>query len=155
MTPSRSWSQRSSFHFSPKCAIKHVKTDYVLPIQQIPGMLSKLAATDRVTEVTPEPMEKTLLQIQCPECGGPLWKEQQGHIVEYCCRVGHRYSPLALKEEHAEALERSLWGSVVTLENAADVSEKLAAELGPDYAQDALDKRARAKAIRETLEKST
>ena len=96
-------------------------------------------------------MERTLLETKCPECAGPLWEERQGSIVEYRCRVGHAYSPLALKEEEEEAIEKSLWASLITVENAADLSEKLAPELGPAGAQDAREKRARANALREMI----
>jgi chemotaxis response regulator CheB len=38
----------------------------------------------------------------------PAVEERQGRIVEYTCRVGHRYSPLALEAGHRLTTERSL-----------------------------------------------
>ena len=75
-------------------------------------------------------MEKRATALTCPECRGPISEERQGKIVEYACRVGHRYSPLAMKNEHHDTVERSLWASVVALEEAADIAERLAPELG-------------------------
>ena len=77
-------------------------------------------------------MEKRTTALTCPECRGPLSKERQERIVEYACRVGHRYSPLAVKNEHYDTVERSLWAFVVALEEAADIAEWLAPELGQE-----------------------
>ena len=76
------------------------------------------------------PWRKRATALTCPECRGPISEERQGKIIEYACRVGHRYSPLAMKNEHHDTVERSLWASVVALEEAADIAERLAPELG-------------------------
>jgi hypothetical protein len=39
---------------------------------------------------------------------GPLREERQGKIVEFACRVAHRYTPLAMEGEHQSTVERSL-----------------------------------------------
>jgi two-component system, chemotaxis family, protein-glutamate methylesterase/glutaminase len=137
----------------PQNAIKHVETDYIVPLREIAAVISNLAVTDRIATLRQEPMEKTLLEIKCPECTGPLWEEKQGSIVEYRCRIGHAYSPLTLREEQQEAIEKSLWSSVITLENGAAVSERLVAELGQDSAEDARVKREQAKALRDVIAK--
>jgi two-component system chemotaxis response regulator CheB len=139
------------FPSMPQNAIKHVQADYIIPLQQIGGVLSMLAATDRSSREVEESMQKTLMEIKCPECAGPLWEERQGSIVEYRCRVGHAYSPLALKEEQQEVVERSLWASIITLQNAAQLSDQLAGELGPESLEDAAKKRAQATVINEML----
>ncbi|HEY3824318.1 MAG TPA: chemotaxis protein CheB [Bryobacteraceae bacterium] len=141
------------FPSMPENATKHVEIDYIVPLHQIAATITKLAAADRVTKIWQESMERTLLETKCPECAGPLWEERQGRIVEYRCRVGHAYSPLALKEEHLEAIEKSLWASLVILENAAALSEKLAAEQGPATAEEAREQRSQANALKEMLAK--
>jgi two-component system, chemotaxis family, protein-glutamate methylesterase/glutaminase len=138
----------------PQNAIQHVQTDYVLPPEQIAEIVAKLAVTDRAVKIIEEPMERKLLESTCPECAGPFWEERQGSIVEYHCRVGHTYSPLTLKDENQDSVERSLWASVVALENAAVLSDRLVAVLGPDSAREAEHMRAQAQAIREMLNAS-
>ena len=111
-------------------ALRHV------PLGGIPQLIATLAVTDREARTYEEPMEKTLMETKCPECSGPLWEERHGAIVEYRCLIGHAYSPLALQEAQREAVEKSLWESVIMLENAALLSEKLVPELGPSAARD-------------------
>lgn len=143
----------AQFPSMPQNAIKYVMADYVVPLRDIAGLIAKLAATDRSASTWEEPMEKTLLETQCPECDGPLWEERQGSIVEYRCRVGHAFSPLALKEEQHDAVEQSLWATLITVENAAILSEKLIPELGEEAAQDAREKRALAETLKEMIAK--
>ncbi len=115
----------------PKSAVLHVDVDHIVPLAQIPGLLSTLAGTPRLAGqsedslMREEPLEKHFSGLTCPECRGPLTEERQGRIVEYRCRVGHAYGPLALVEEHREALERTLWSTLVALEEAADIAERM------------------------------
>lgn len=112
----------------------HVDVDHIVPLNEMPSLLSTLVAAARPAEErTPmqdEPFEKTFSGLTCPECRGPIWEERQGNIVEYRCRVGHAYSPLAMAQEHEEAVERTLWSTLVALEEAADITERIAG--GPD-----------------------
>jgi two-component system, chemotaxis family, protein-glutamate methylesterase/glutaminase len=142
------------FSSMPRSAIEHVDVDYIVPLQQIPGLLSDLATRDRDANEVAEAMERTLLEIKCPECSGPMWEEKQGRIVEYRCRVGHAYSPIALREEEEDAVEKALWHSIITLENAALIAAKLHSELGPEYTDDAELKYAQAKTIRQMLKRT-
>ena len=98
-----------------------------------------------------EPMEKKLVDLTCPECRGPIWEERQGKIVEYRCRVGHAYSPLAFLKDHQDTVERTLWSTAVALEEAANISEMLAPELGSEVADEARKRRAQLAAIKEML----
>ena len=116
----------------PGSAIAHVDVDYILPLVEIPALLSTLVSTDRRPKNTEEilmqeePLEKHFSGLTCPECRGPLTEERQGRIIEFRCRVGHAYAPLALYEEHREAVERTLWATLVALEEAADIAERMA-----------------------------
>jgi two-component system chemotaxis response regulator CheB len=135
----------------PQHAIEHVDVDYVLPLTQIADVVSKLAQTDRPASRKEEPMEKKSSDLTCPECRGPLREERQGKIVEYECRVGHRYTPLAMENEHHDTVERSLWSAVVALEEAADITERLAPELGSDSLEESKRKREQAAALKAML----
>ena len=106
---------------------------------------------DRDAIEVPEPMEKTLLETKCPDCSGPLWEERQGRILEYRCRVGHAYSPLALEEEQQNVVEKALWTSVITLENAASMAARLQPELSSASVKDGREKREHAVAIKRML----
>jgi two-component system chemotaxis response regulator CheB len=98
-------------------------------------------------------MEKTPTDLTCPECRGPLSEERQGKIVEYSCRVGHRYTPLAMESEHHDTVERSLWSSVVALEEAADIAQQLAPELGSNSSEEARRNREQAEVLKTMLKR--
>jgi len=135
----------------PLNALKCVQVDHVAPIPQIAALVTELTHSERRGIEREEPMEKTPSQLTCPECRGPLSREQQGKIVEYSCRVGHRYTPLAMENEHHDTVERSLWSSVVALEEAADISESLASELGEKSLREAGSKREQAAILKKML----
>ena len=110
----------------------NVDVDHILPLTEIPRLLSTLAtATGPVAErrkaMQEEPLEETFSGITCPECRGPIWEKRQGRILEYYCRVGHTYSPLSFAQEHHEAVERTLWSMLVALEESADIADRIAA----------------------------
>jgi two-component system, chemotaxis family, protein-glutamate methylesterase/glutaminase len=98
-----------------------------------------------------ESTERRQVELICPDCQGPIWEERQGRIVEYECRVGHRFSPLTMMSGLREAAENKLWNAVVSLETAADLAERLAAELGEEGVAEAHDHRRRASAIKQML----
>ncbi len=137
----------------PANAIAHVEVDHVVPLERIPALIAELPATERAGVETEESLKRQLMEMACPECGGPIWHERQGRIVEFRCIVGHAYSPLAIAAENKEAVERALWGALVTLEQAAILDEKLASEVGAEAAQDAEKKREWAETIRGLLDR--
>ena len=141
----------------PQSALDHVDVDYVAPLSDIPAILSRLATTTRLVEergtlMHDEPLKRTFSGITCPECRGPIWEERQDTIVEYRCRVGHAYSPLALAEEHREAMERTLWATLVALEEAADIAEQLDGGQEGPFAEDARKKRGQIALVQRMLE---
>jgi two-component system chemotaxis response regulator CheB len=107
----------------PQNAIAHAGADYVLPLHEIAPFLAKLGSMVRTASTLKEVMERTKIDLTCPECRGPLWEEREGRIVEYRCRVGHRYSALHMAQEHEETVERSLWSTIVALEEAAEIAK--------------------------------
>jgi two-component system, chemotaxis family, protein-glutamate methylesterase/glutaminase len=138
----------------PYNATVKVEMDFVVPLPEIAEVVSTLAVTERSSMKSEERMEKVLSHLTCPECRGPLTKERQGKIVEYRCRVGHVFSPLAMAQEHRDTVERSLWISVLALEEAAEITEELAPELGPDALEDARAKRKQSADLRVMLNTS-
>ncbi|HEX3747021.1 MAG TPA: chemotaxis protein CheB [Bryobacteraceae bacterium] len=140
------------FPSMPCNAIQHVDADYITPINEIAGVISKLAVQERSGAEVEEPVKQTLLEQKCPDCSGPLWEQRQGKIVEYRCRIGHVYSPLTLKEVYDEAVEQSLRTAMVTLIESARLEDRLAPELDRDKAQQPQKKRDHAEVIRQLLD---
>jgi two-component system chemotaxis response regulator CheB len=117
----------------PRNAANNVEVDHVGTAEEI-GILLRGLTREQVTGIAPE--NNALLgiptEISCPECRGALDLYVEGDLVEYRCRVKHTYSPEAMIAAHSETEERTLWSAVVTLEEGADVAEKLAPKLPED-----------------------
>ncbi|MFL6451096.1 MAG: chemotaxis protein CheB [Bryobacteraceae bacterium] len=144
----------AQFPSMPQNATLKVEVDVVAPLPQIAGVISSLAVNARSATKNEEPVERLPSDLTCPECRGPLSREHQGKIVEYRCRVGHVFSPLAMVQEHRETVERSLWMSVLALEEAAEIAEELGPELGPDALEEARTKRKQSTELRAMLDGS-
>ena len=137
----------------PLHAIRDVDVDHVVRLEEMAVLLSQLAATERPgsQEVT-ESMTRTRTKLTCPECRGPLEEERQGRIIEFRCRVGHVFTKLGLVYEHDVTLERSIWATIVALEEAAEISEGLSEdENGRDDAQFKREQAGRLRGVLERL----
>jgi two-component system, chemotaxis family, protein-glutamate methylesterase/glutaminase len=146
----------AQFSSMPYHATSKVDVDFVVPLSEIGDVIATLATTERGSSRTSEePMERMPSHLTCPECRGPLSRERQGKIVEYRCRVGHVFSLLAMAEEHRDTVERSLWMSVLALDEAADIAEALASELGPDALEEARTKRKQSADLKAMLNSSS
>lgn len=71
-------------------------------------------------------MTTSLIPITCPECGGNIWRIDDGNLVQFRCRVGHLYSPKAAVSIHSEREENTLWSAAVVLEEGAELAEQVA-----------------------------
>jgi two-component system chemotaxis response regulator CheB len=64
----------------------------------------------------------------CPECGGVLWEIQDGKLLRFRCRVGHALSAESVLAEQSEALDKSLWVALRTLEEKVNLLRRLAGQ---------------------------
>jgi len=144
----------AEYNSMPLSANRHVEVDHLVELDDIAGLIVALSATPRKTAEREEPLERERSELTCPECRGPLWRETQGKVVEYTCRVGHTYSPLALASEHRETIERTLWSALVSLEEATQIAEKLVPEAGEEMENEAKNRRKQAATLRRMLEGS-
>lgn len=143
--------QSALFSSMPVNALRSVDVDHVVPLSDIGLLVADLVKTERIAAVKEEPMSKRPTDLTCPECRGPLSEERQGRIIEFTCRVGHRYTPQAMEAEHRSTVERSLWSSLVALEEAAEIAEKLAPQLSQSAPDEARRYREQAALLKEIL----
>ncbi len=62
----------------------------------------------------------------CPDCHGTLWEVSNNHVLHFRCRVGHVYGTEDLAVSLSENVENALWAALRTLEESANISQKLA-----------------------------
>jgi two-component system chemotaxis response regulator CheB len=125
----------------PANAMKAVKPDYCLPVEEIPELLSRLVSNGRRSIAVKhhtrrndcrariEPVERDIEPqgITCPECGGSLASLGKGKTAQFRCHVGHTFSLESLTEGHADALERALWVALRKLNEQHLIQHNLAA----------------------------
>lgn len=132
----------------PMNALANVEVDYTLPLFSIGPLLGQLAIKPAKEEggyPVSEDMEKETKQSEidlsimhnnehvgtpsafsCPECGGVLWEIQDGDLLRFRCRVGHAFSVESVFAEQSEVLEEALWVALKTLQESADLAQRMA-----------------------------
>jgi len=156
------------FRPMPESALRYVDVDHRVPLEEMPALLDRLArgpSGERGAYPVPKDMEfeariagldpsvidsgehpGELSGFTCPECTGPLFEIQDGQLVRYRCRVGHAYTADGVLDGKEEALEDALYAALNTLEESADMAEKLAARSrrgGHGHAVERFETRAR------------
>lgn len=91
-------------------------------------------------EIQPDPVEMSQRMLEsydmpgkhtvmiCPECGGTLWEIRRNSLISLQCHVGHTFSLESFLENQAEEIELSLWKTLRTLKDRAELFRQLAAE---------------------------
>lgn len=152
----------------PRNAIMTGMVDHVLPLRDIPLLLSALVEEEaqpvRVAPNQPhiQPMEPDLASpplavhahdrpgrpsiFSCPECHGVLWEMDDQGLLRFRCRVGHVYSPESMVAAQTDEVDRALWVALRTLEERAALAHRLAErgrERGQHWVDQAFTMRAR------------
>jgi two-component system chemotaxis response regulator CheB len=133
----------------PESALEYVEIDHCLPLDKIAPLLASLAREpareegaysvpddteleSRMAGLDPRVIDSAehpgeLSHFTCPECAGPLYEIRDGELLRFRCRVGHSYTAESALEEKSDALENALYSALNTLEESADMSDRLAA----------------------------
>ena len=101
--------------------------------------------------------EKTI--YACPDCGGGLWRIENGKIKHYRCHIGHSYSEDDLLVKQSEKTENTLWVAVRMMEERKLFLRKIAKEnddkglqrLGSEYGRRAEDMEQHIEKLKELL----
>jgi two-component system chemotaxis response regulator CheB len=73
-----------------------------------------------------DPRTGVLTGLTCPECGGALWEHDEHGVQRFKCHVGHAYSSETLEASQSESLEGALWAGLRSLQERADLFNRLA-----------------------------
>ncbi|WP_166262180.1 chemotaxis protein CheB [Marinobacter salicampi] len=118
--------------------------DYQLAIAEMGPILQKLVSqpagervpvpediqlevkmTERTATMKDEEMTGSLVPIVCPDCGGALWQHDDGKLQRFRCHVGHSFTALSLLAAQNEEIEKSLWLTLRSLEERADLLSRM------------------------------
>lgn len=113
----------------PNNALKQVKPDYCLPIEEMGSVLYQLLSrkigkrpkTPKDILVEAKIAERVLSDLpsvnalgeqvpfNCPDCGGVLWKMDMDSSLRYRCHTGHAYTAASLLAEQTKKIEETMW----------------------------------------------
>jgi two-component system, chemotaxis family, protein-glutamate methylesterase/glutaminase len=129
----------------PENAIASVHPGHVVPLAEIGATLCELldapidpSPVDDVADPGSQPVDLVEVEfgreepvgdptrLTCPDCGGVMLERNDGGLVRFACQVGHAYSPESLDVQQSEALELAFWNAIRTLEERADLLQRLA-----------------------------
>jgi len=136
----------------PRHAIREVKVDYIVPADEIAGLLVRLSGEQVETsgsEMEKEDLNKLEINIaaedsafengimnfgdpspfSCPDCHGVLFKLQEGERERYRCHTGHAFSADSLLSMITENIETSLWNAMRGVEESIILLNHLGAHL--------------------------
>lgn len=150
----------------PLSAERHAPVDHLVPADDIPGLLARLAR-EPAGETPPIPLAirmETAIAAQelsgmraedklgepspftCPECHGALWEIDDGSLLRYRCHVGHAFTAEAMLAAQTTGVEDMLWSLMRAHREHAALASRMAARQRADH-HDALavqlDQRAR------------
>jgi two-component system chemotaxis response regulator CheB len=122
----------------PQSAIRHVRTDRVLGIAEMPAVLASLVKAPIASKEIGMPNDKLRIENQialdnnalelgvrklgpptfytCPECHGSMVAVQDGSFTRYRCHTGHGFTPSALSGHARQNVEKTLWSALAQLE---------------------------------------
>src|SRR5437764_1622280 len=88
------------------------------------GMNEQAEQVARETRRHPQPGEDT--GLTCPECGGAIWRQDNGDVTSFRCRVGHSYTAETFVVEQGRIAEAALWTSLRLIEERVQLMRQLA-----------------------------
>lgn len=62
----------------------------------------------------------------CPDCSGVLFLQADNPVLRFRCRIGHAWTADGLAAQQDVTVETALWTAVRTLQEKAELSERLA-----------------------------
>ena len=136
------------FRSMPESALRYVDVDYCVPVGEMAAVLGRIArepAEGEGDHPVPDNMDLEakiagldhsildegrhpgeVSSFTCPECSGPLFEIQDGPLTRFRCRVGHAYTADGVLEGKSGALGEALYTALNTLEEGAELAERLA-----------------------------
>jgi two-component system chemotaxis response regulator CheB len=140
----------------PMNAIQAADPEYVLPVAQMPALLTRLIGTEvadltadqtvtadltlletevAIAELAPDSLHQShrpgsASGLSCPDCHGTLFVVDERDFVRFRCRVGHAWSVQSLMAEHRTAIEGALWMAMRALEEKAALCTDMSDRVG-------------------------
>jgi two-component system chemotaxis response regulator CheB len=116
----------------PASAIANVTVDAIVPATLVASTIAAMVRGEdpppeaRPGDSDPDPPEGEQVTVVCPECGGVLTERAEADVLQWQCRVGHRYSPDTLIDLQAGHVEGALWAAIFVLADRSALLQRMA-----------------------------
>jgi len=114
----------------PASAIANVAVDAIVPSELVASTIAAMVKGEDPPpgavsgDPDPDPPEGAQVHAVCPECGAVLSERAEAGMLQWECRVGHRYSPDALIDAQAEIMRQPPTRAAgSTLRRASDLDD--------------------------------
>lgn len=102
----------------PTSAIANVAVDAIVPSQLVASTIAAMVEGEDPPPGTssddsnPDPPAGKQLNALCPECGAVLSERPDAGVLQWECRLGHRYSPDTLIDARADSVDGALSAAI-------------------------------------------
>jgi two-component system chemotaxis response regulator CheB len=141
----------------PSSALAHVEVDAIAPSNEIGAVIVRLLSQESAraaqgNDPDQAPPGEPVVSV-CPECGGVLSEHLDAGVMQWRCKVGHRYSAESLADAQATGVEATLWAAIRALQDRQALLGRMAVQLEQrDMERSARSLRTRASEAREHAE---
>jgi two-component system chemotaxis response regulator CheB len=130
----------------PLSVLETMEVDYCIPIKEMAAVILKIIARATSKGIKPpgdvvaesklsersataingvsELGEKAL--FACPDCGGGLWRIENGGVKHYRCHIGHSFTEKDLLVKQSETVEQTLLVALLMMEERKILLQKIA-----------------------------
>lgn len=128
----------------PTSALRHVDVDHCVPVGAMGSLLASLVKLPAGKQKAPPAdivleakiAERVLSDLaavnelgtqapfNCPDCGGVLWKVQDGSL-RFRCHVGHAFTGGELADAQSEKIQETLWVSLRMFEERKNLLQTM------------------------------
>ncbi|MBV8217309.1 MAG: chemotaxis protein CheB [Solirubrobacterales bacterium] len=116
----------------PASAIANVAVDAIVPSELVASTIAAMVKGEdpppgqSSDDPDPDPPDGESVNAVCPECGGVLTERAEAGVLQWECRVGHRYSPDTLIDAQADSVEWALWAALRALADRSALLGRMA-----------------------------
>ena len=135
----------AAFAEMPRNALQRVSPDHIVPLAQMPELLTQLVRQPAGEARIPPNLLKYEVEVAltghagimeidrfarrspltCPDCHGTMWEIDEGDLLRYRCHIGHAYTVDLMSIALDESLRRALATALRTLEERVALARKL------------------------------
>lgn len=132
----------------PVSVLETMEVDHVSQLAKIGTVLKDIIDKNEIKGIDPPPRiiaesnlsEKVATAIDeirqlgendlfsCPDCGGNLWKLENGKTAHFRCHIGHSYSQADLILKQNENIEHTIWVAIRMMEERKLLLMRMAGE---------------------------